>query len=396
MAVLNGIISKLNGSAGNLTFKQLGGKTIVSEKISALTDAKSTRQLKQRMKWANVIRMYQVLSPYLRLAFGGMSKGRTDYNKFVSANLTMAPVYLTKPEANAGATIVAPYQITQGTLNSIAVNGKGNNAITDIDLGTLTIAADTTIAQFSNAVVENNRDFHYGDQITYFLVHQTVNPVTQTPVADVEACAVVLDKSNTATLLSLVDDRGFAVQSGCLAAKAGYDFGDHGMAWVHSRKQVSKTSVSTQFLICDNALLSEYQSDAAYDTAATSYGGANEVFLSPQSSNSLTGNSSNGSSSGGSSNAPAAKYKLLLNASPAAGGSVEGAGEYAAGSSATIKAVANAGYTFSKWSDNDTNAQRTLQMTQNRSLIAYFVSEGSDSGGEGGEGGGEQIGGGVD
>ena len=30
MAILNGIISKLNGSAGNLTFKQLCGKTLVS------------------------------------------------------------------------------------------------------------------------------------------------------------------------------------------------------------------------------------------------------------------------------------------------------------------------------------------------------------------------------
>ena len=30
MAILKGIISKLNGSAGNLTFKQLGGKTLVS------------------------------------------------------------------------------------------------------------------------------------------------------------------------------------------------------------------------------------------------------------------------------------------------------------------------------------------------------------------------------
>ena len=30
MAILNGIISKLNGSAGNFTFKQLGGKTLVS------------------------------------------------------------------------------------------------------------------------------------------------------------------------------------------------------------------------------------------------------------------------------------------------------------------------------------------------------------------------------
>ena len=38
MAILTGIISKLNGSAGNLTFKQLGGKTVVSEKISSTTN----------------------------------------------------------------------------------------------------------------------------------------------------------------------------------------------------------------------------------------------------------------------------------------------------------------------------------------------------------------------
>ncbi len=283
MAILKGIISKLNGSAGNLTFKQLGGKTVVSEKISSTTNAKTLPQQKQRMKWANVVRMYKVLRDYMKLAFGGSTNGRNDYAKFVSTNLALAPVYLTKQEVNAGACIVAPYAITQGILKSISVAGKGNQAVTSIALGSLTITADTTIAQFSNAVVTNNREFNYGDQITFFLVHQTINEVTNMPIADVEACAIVLDKNNSATLLPLVDDRGFAVQSGCLAAKAGYDFGDHGMAWVHSRKQAGKTLVSTQYLICDNVLLTEYQSEAAYDMAAESYGGTNTVFLSPNS-----------------------------------------------------------------------------------------------------------------
>ena len=371
MAVLNGIISKLNGSAGNLTFKQLGGKTVVSEKISSTTNSKTVAQQKQRMKWANIVKTYKVLRPYMKLAFGGSTNGRNDYAKFVSANLSLAPVYLTKQEVTAGACVVAPYVVTQGALRSINVAGKGNKAVTNIALGALTISADTTVSQFSNAVVENNRDFHYGDQITYFLLTQSINPVTNMPVADIDVCAIVLDKSNTATLLSLVDDRGFAVQSGCLAAKAGYDFGDHGMAWVHSRKQVSKTSVSTQFLICDNALLSEYQSDAAYDTAATSYGGANEVFLSPQSSNSLTGNTS------GTTNSPAApggKFTLTLTASPSVGGSVTGAGQYASGAQATIKAVANSGYTFTRWSDGNTNAQRTLTITGDLTLQAVFTS----------------------
>ena len=301
MAILKGIISKLNGSAGNLTFKQLGGKTVVSEKISSTTDAKTLPQQKQRMKWANVVRMYKVLRDYMKLAFGGSTNGRNDYAKFVSTNLALAPVYLTKQEVNAGACIVAPYAITQGVLKSISVAGKGNQAVTSIALGSLSITADTTIAQFSNAVVTNNREFNYGDQITFFLVHQTINEVTNMPIADVEACAIVLDKNNSATLLPLVDDRGFAVQSGCLAAKAGYDFGDHGMAWVHSRKQAGKTLVSTQYLICDNALLTEYQSEAAYDMAAESYGGTNTVFLSPNSAASSASAPAGGSANSGSS-----------------------------------------------------------------------------------------------
>ena len=36
MAILKGIISKLNGSAGNLTFKQLGGKTVVPGLVTVI------------------------------------------------------------------------------------------------------------------------------------------------------------------------------------------------------------------------------------------------------------------------------------------------------------------------------------------------------------------------
>ena len=84
MARLTGIISKLNGSAGNLTFRQKSGKTIVSEKITQTTNAKTELQLKHRMKWANIIREYQVLQPYMKLAFGGTRNGRNDHNKSVS------------------------------------------------------------------------------------------------------------------------------------------------------------------------------------------------------------------------------------------------------------------------------------------------------------------------
>ena len=281
MARLTGIISKLKGSAGNLTFRRDRGKTLVSEKVTETTNAKTELQLKHRMKWANIIREYQVLQPYMKLAFGGTRNGRNDYNKFVSTNLSMIPVYLTKAEVNAGMCIVAPYEITQGNVKSSTISGKGKKAVTDIKLGNLNITEASTVAEFSNAVVQNNKLYNYGDQITYFLVHQVVNEVTSIPMAEVDACCIVLDKSSEAKLLSLVDARGFSVQEEHLAAQADNDFGDHGMVWIHSRKQGGKTLISTQCLICENNLLAEYQSEEAYQDAVDSYGGVSDVYLTP-------------------------------------------------------------------------------------------------------------------
>lgn len=105
--------------------------------------------------------------------------------------------------------------------------------------------------------------------------------MTNVPVAEVDACFIVLDKANDAKLLSLVDSRGFSVQEGCLAAKSSNDFGNHGMAWIHSRKQNGKTLISTQYLICENSLLTEYQSEETYQEAVDSYGGASDAYLTP-------------------------------------------------------------------------------------------------------------------
>ena len=41
------------------------------------------------------------------------------------------------------------------------------------------------------------------------------------------------------------------------------------------------TMVSAQFLVCENSLLAQYQSQDAYDTAVNSYGGVNSVYLTP-------------------------------------------------------------------------------------------------------------------
>ena len=294
MAILNGIIKKMTGSAGQLTFKTVNGQTVVSEKVTVVKNARTAGQQRQRMKWVNIIRMYSGIAPLLKNGFEKKMAQQSDYNMFVRLNSAASPVYLTKPEADGGACIAAPYQITQGSLPSIVVSGEGAEAKTDIALGSLTISASTTVAEFAKAVVDNNADFDYGDQISFYDVLQRVNAETQIPYCQFSASYVVLDKNSAVKLLDQVNNAGFASVGGVLAH--GEDEGDGVFAWVHSRYDGGKTRVSTQFLISNNSLLDDYRSDDAYAEACKSYGGVSTVFLQPDG----TGVVSNGTSGSGS------------------------------------------------------------------------------------------------
>ena len=294
MAILNGIIKKMTGSAGQLTFKTVNGQTVVSEKVTVVKNARTAGQQRQRMKWVNIIRMYSGIAPLLKNGFEKKMAQQSDYNMFVRLNSAASPVYLTKSEADGGGCIAAPYQITQGSLPSIVVTGEGAEAKTDIALGSLTISASTTVAEFAKAVVDNNADFDYGDQISFYDVLQRVNAETQIPYCQFSASYVVLDKNSTVKLLDQVNKAGFASVGGVLAH--GEDEGDGVFAWVHSRYDGGKTRVSTQFLINNNSLLDDYRSDDAYAEACKSYGGVSTVFLQPDG----TGVVSNGTSGSGS------------------------------------------------------------------------------------------------
>jgi len=71
-------------------------------------------------------------------------------------------------------------------------------------------------------------------------------------------------------------------------------------------------------------------------------------------------------------------YTITLSASPGSGGSVNGAGTFAAGSSRTVTATANSGYTFSNWTEGgsvvSSSASYTFTLNSNRNLIANFTS----------------------
>ena len=280
MAILNGILKKLNGSAGSLTFKQYAGQTVVSEKISVVKRSNTPMQMRQRTKWGNVIQMYKGICPLINYGFESKPVGRSDYNMFMKANMKLTDIYLTREEVAGGACIAAPYQLTQGTLPSIVIVGSGDNARTDIKLGDLTIDAETLVKDFAIAVVSNNADYDFGDQISFFDVLQRVNAVTGIPYCQFLATNVVLDKASEVKLLDLVSKYGFATVDGYLGHIEGEGAGV--FAWVHSRKSSAKTLVSTQSLVNNNdEMIAEYSGDQAYKRSVKTYGGESSAFLTP-------------------------------------------------------------------------------------------------------------------
>ena len=70
-------------------------------------------------------------------------------------------------------------------------------------------------------------------------------------------------------------------------------------------------------------------------------------------------------------------YTIAVNANPTEGGTVTGGGEYTSGQSCTVTATANAGYTFTNWTEGgnvaSTNASYTFNVTGNRTLVANFA-----------------------
>ena len=281
MAKFTGLLRKQVGSIGDLTFKQVNGMTIVSEKITQMTNPRSDGQMRVRTRWNNIVANYKAIRPKLKKGFETKAAGLSDFNMFMKMNMQKEPVYLTKQNVAGGACVAAPYQFTQGSLPAIVISGTGNNAKTDIYLGALTISATTTVAQFAQAVVENNADSRYGDQISFFRIAQKTNEETGIPYCQFSASKAVLDAADTTTKLwDIVNRVGFSVQDSSLAHSESNFVGAFG--WVHTRKSDGKTLVSSQSLVAVNdAILAEHQGDMAYSLAKSSYGQSVEAFLVP-------------------------------------------------------------------------------------------------------------------
>ncbi len=240
----------------------------------------SLKQLRNRTTTSNPVNMHRAFDDSLKGLFTNKTGAQNDYSCFMGNKSGDYPIYLTKQQAQSGFCIAAPYKISEGNLKPIIVKGVGAGSYTNILLDDLRIDENTTIGELSDAIIRNNSDFKYNDEIWYFSLLQIEN----NGIANVKFALykLVLDYSDSNTVWSEVSKCGFSskLYRGKNRLAHGKNIGPGVFAWLHVRYSKGEKQVSTQSLINNNVqYLRKFGSEAAFMEAAKSYGYEEEAFV---------------------------------------------------------------------------------------------------------------------
>lgn len=277
---LRGAKQKLAGAV----FYQQAGRTIARELASEVSNPRTPSQMGQRVKWANLVQFYKMNKGWMKKAFENKKATQSDYNKFMQMNVPYSRVYLTKQEAAAGACVVDAFRVTDGSLPPIQLEKYENGWKSDIRLGNLEeLTVETTVATFSQALINFNTNIKSGDQLSFIRVTQMTDK-SGVPRIQVRSYEMVVNVNNPARVSDFLpmdvmdlhfDEEGnsslIVVNNGNMGA----------FAILVSRTTGSKTLVSTADLTLVNMdeFLFTYTNAVQLDRAMTSYGTSDDVFL---------------------------------------------------------------------------------------------------------------------
>lgn len=283
MAIIKSLaIGKSKGSMGGLTYRYVSGETIGSAKVAFPKVPRTMRQMTRRIGWGNMVNFWQALENIWHPSFERAAGRVSDFNLFIGANQNRPP-YLTKEESSKGGCIVAPYALTEGTLNSIGMSvNEGGRITSDLNVGSLALDDETTLAAFSSAIRGNNDGWNYGDQLSAVIFIQTVDVVTNIPKVVARAYEITLAEDDETLVLDLIGNNPecFSIANGKLCFASAINGGG---VYVHSRLAPDGTTqVSTQAVEVTNTLLATYSTETKAIAAIQSYGGKTTTpFLTP-------------------------------------------------------------------------------------------------------------------
>lgn len=277
--------------AGAVVYQQ-AGRTLGRSLAQEIKNPRTASQMTQRIKLANLVKLYQVNRGWAKLSFENKPRTWSDYNAFVSANLAGAVVYLTKPQVAAGAAVVAPVKVTAGTLGNVVLEADSEKINSNINMGEYVIEDEPTIAAFSAAILDNNNGLQEGDQFSFIQFIQQTDP-QGFPFIICRPYEVILNRTDGRNLWDFMPEDEIASGSGTgnKLSTGVVDF-TGGVAMVFSRTTASSTRVTTGYICLTpgNTVYPQFTSEAAAAAARESYGQGDDIFLESRAAADKTGN----------------------------------------------------------------------------------------------------------
>lgn len=276
---------------GDSVIYQAMGQTRSRVLATTVRNPRTPAQMNQRVKWANLVNLYRANQSWMKYAFERKKATQSDYNKFMSLNVTGSNIFLTKDIAAAGGCVVQAYQITQGSLPSIETTYDGNTDgwVTNIFLGETVVFTNPTVSSFTRMLLDNNPAIQEGDQLSFIRLTQLTNADSGYPYVIVRKYEVVLSLTNNTSLWDYLPSEYISSDENATASRLEVldSFNAGGFVLILSRTKGGKTYVSSQRIVVANnsAMISAYSSQNALNAAIASYGESDEPFLTSTTAN---------------------------------------------------------------------------------------------------------------
>lgn len=280
----NMLLGYARGKVGDLVLTRVGGQQVQRAYNATPRNPKTKAQTVQRTKLANLINLYRRGKNLLDHSFTNRKENQSSYNAFISRNINMVPVHLTRSQAAAAMSVVGPMVVSDGVIPPITITGGGVDAVTNISVPGLVIDENTTIAMVSRIIIANNPDWQEGDQLTYVSVVQNGGVNGGYPFAQFSYFEMDINPSDGTLLRDIMPDYAFSVVNGFVAH--GAKFADGGYCWIHSRKSASGALQASrqELILTSNTLFEQYSSESQLSEATRSYNAQGNDLLVPDGS----------------------------------------------------------------------------------------------------------------
>lgn len=360
--------SQATGKVGDIVLSINKGQVITRKYQKNVANPRSKMQMEQRARFASAVSIYKrAYANLFKYAFEDKKLTESDYNAFMRNNVSKGIAILTKAQVDGNfPSISNGWVMSKGSLLQAQVEMDSNAPILQIS----GISSATTIGDVSKGIIANYNLLN-GDIVTFIVVTSPVTGLTSAIPSVEPQYGIVQFRLDTESSEALT-----TISSTLTINARGIKFANASSSFmlatvIFSREVSSGLKVSNSVMVGNdvaNQIYNDAQSPTWISAALATWKATDNEAV-------LAGSNLDNEVTPG---PTPSNVTLTLVASPTEGGTVNGAGQYTNGQSVQISASANPQYTFTRWSDGNTSASRSVTLTGDLTLTATFTKQGDE------------------